>query len=67
MEINADVALLLVMDEVKWNAVKGYASRHDLTEGQVLNLVAKEVDIPNYDYTLAINFADAIVDYCNQN
>ena len=28
---------------------------------------AKEVEIPNYDYTLAINFADAIVNYCNEN
>lgn len=67
MEINADVAFILIMDEVKWNAVKGYASRHDLTEGQVLGLVAKEVDIPNYDSSLAINFADAIVNYCNEN
>jgi hypothetical protein len=67
MQINSDVVFILVMDEVKWNAVKGYASRHDLTEGQVLGLVAKEVDIPNYDPTLAVNFADAIVNYCNEN
>ena len=67
MELTAEVAFILVMDEVKWNAVKGYASRHDLTEGQVLGLVAKEVDITNYDPTLAVNFADAIVNYCNEN
>lgn len=67
MELNGDVALLLVTDEVRWNAVKGYASRHDITEGQALKLAAKEVEIPNYDYTLAINFADAIVNYCNEN
>ena len=67
MELTAEVAFILVMDEVKWNAVKGYSLRHDVTEGQALTLASKEIDIPNYDYSMALQFADSIVNYCNEN
>jgi len=68
MELNDTVILILLKDSNKWEAVKGYATRNHVSEIEALNLASKNIEpIEPYDETLAINFADAIYNYCNEN
>jgi hypothetical protein len=67
MEINADVLFMLFMDENKWSKVVANATRNSITERQALHNASKEVFIENYDYTLLVNWADAICEWMDAN
>lgn len=67
MTLTDNIIIILVRDPNKWAAVKGYCERNNTTEIEAMELASKDVNIEPYDDSLAINFADAIYNFCNAN
>lgn len=67
MELNAAVVFILVMDTNKWAAVKANATRNSITEQEALSNASKEVVIENYDYSMVVEWADALYNWLQAN
>lgn len=67
MEIKADVLFMLFMDANKWSKVTANAERNNVSAKQALLNSSKDVVIENYDYTLLVEWADAICNWMDAN